>query len=197
MSRQKTDSRPNQSDFYPTPMWCYENLDIDWSQFTSAHEPCRGDGRIQRWLQQHGVKTTYSEIREGKNFFSWNGKVDLILTNPPFSLSQEFIDHSIERANTIIMLLRVNFLGSVSRYDWWKENSPTCMYVLSKRPSFTGIGTDATEYAWFVWDKTDRLPKGVRFVPPPTKEQVALTKKFAQEASKDILTTFTLWDINN
>lgn len=172
MSSQRKNVRLNDTDFYPTPAWCYENLPIDWSQFTSAHEPCAGDGRIQRFLQSNGVSTTHSEITEGNDFFDWNGSVDLILTNPPFSLAQSFIDHSLKHANTVIMLLRINFLGSVSRYEWWNNNKPTSMYILSKRPSFTGTGTDSIDYAWYAWDKTGRIPSGIHFVKPPSREQI-------------------------
>ena len=185
MSRQVKGIRLNTTDFYPTPPWCYENLDIDWKQFSSAHEPCRGDGRIQKFLEAQGVFTTYSEIREDRDFFDWDEKVDLIVTNPPFSLAQEFIDHSILRANTVFMLLRINFLGSIKRHDWWIKNSPNSLYVFSKRPSFTGSGTDATDYAWFVWDKTDRIKKGIFFVKPPTKEQSSLANELAKKALED------------
>lgn len=171
MSRQIKNVRLNDTDYYPTPPWCYENLDIDWKQFSDAHEPCRGDGRIQQFLLSSGVPTTHSEITEGLDFMNWNGNVDLILTNPPFSLAQEFIDHAIPRANTVIMLLRINFLGSIARHEWWKNNQPTALYVLSKRPSFSGKGTDATDYAWFVWDKTGRITSGIHFVKPPTKQK--------------------------
>ena len=27
------------------------------------------------------------------------------------------------------------------------------LYTLHKRPSFTGRGTDATSYSWFVWER--------------------------------------------
>tara|TARA_B110000858_G_scaffold184428_1_gene225643 strand:- start:310 stop:891 length:582 start_codon:yes stop_codon:yes gene_type:complete len=171
MSRQKQGKRLNTSDFYPTPSWCYKNLDIDWSQFSSAHEPCRGDSRIYDWLCEQNLNTTYSEIREDKDFLEWTGTTDLIITNPPFSLAQEFITKSCKQAETVIMLLRLNYLGSITRHEWWKEYSPTSLYVLSKRPSFTGKGTDATDYAWFVWDKTTRIPKGLHFVSPPTRSE--------------------------
>lgn len=182
MSRQISGKRLNSTDFYATPPWCYENLDIDWSLFDKAHEPCRGDGRIQFFLEEEqGVPCSYSEITEDKDFFEWTEGTDLILSNPPFSIAQEFIDHALAHSSTCIMLLRINFLGSIGRHAWWKENTPTSMYVLSKRPSFTGKGTDATDYAWFVWDKTDRLPRGVFFVTPPSKEQDSLAKELAQE----------------
>jgi len=183
MSRQIKGVRLNASDFYPTPPWCYELLDIDWALFESAHEPGAGDGRIVDFLSTK-MKVTYSEITEGKDFFEWDKNVDLIFTNPPFSLAQEFIEHSLPRCNTCIMLLRLNYLGSIKRHEFWKKNSPTSLFVLSKRPSFTGTGTDATDYAWFVWDKTNKIPYGIHFVGIPTREQSAKANEIAKEALK-------------
>jgi len=153
----------NAYDFYPTPSWCYEKLPIDWSMFTTALEPCEGDGRITQFLRAKGVDTKGFDIQTGTNYLTTETteNYDLILTNPPFSIALDFIDKAIEEANTVIMLLRLNFLGSQKRNAWFVENEPTSLFVLSKRPSFTGKGTDSTEYAWFVWDKTDRITKGV------------------------------------
>lgn len=187
MSRQIAGVRLNSTDFYPTPSWCYTNLDINWSLFSSAHEPCAGDHRIVNFLIEKGVSTTYSEILEGTDFLQWSNTTDLIITNPPFSLAQEFIGYAIPRANTTIMLLRLNFLASIKRYEWWKQHSPTSLFVLSKRPSFTGEGTDATDYAWFVWDKTNRIPKGIYFVNPPSAEQNKLDNAAAKNTLKKII----------
>ncbi len=181
MSRQVAGKRLNKTDFYATPPWCYENLDIDWSIFENAHEPCRGDGRIQFFLEEEGLECTYSEILEDKDFFEWTEETDLILTNPPFSIAQKFIDHALNYSNTCFMLLRLNYLGSIGRHEWWKKNPPIAIHVLSKRPSFTGTGTDATDYGWFAWDKTNRLKRGIYFVDIPTKEQTDLAKELAEE----------------
>lgn len=182
MSSQRKNIRLNDTDFYPTPAWCYENLDIDWTQFRSAHEPCRGDGRIQGFLQSQNIPTTHSEITQGLDFFEWSDTTDLILTNPPFSLAQQFIDYSLPRASTVIMLLRINFLGSVSRHDWWNSNKPDALHILSKRPSFTGTGVDSIDYAWYMWDKTGRVPTGIHFVKPPTREQAARDRESCKTA---------------
>ena len=182
MSRQVAGVRLNDTDFYPTPMWCLENIDVDWSKFKTAHEPCRGDGRISDWLANKGLITSYTEITEGTDFFKWSNTVDLIITNPPFSLAQEFIDHATANATTVFMLLRLNFLGSIKRYEWWSNNKPKAIYVLSKRPSFTGNGTDATDYGWFVWDKSEKIVPGVHFVKPPSKEQSDRDNKSCRQA---------------
>lgn len=78
----------------------------------------------------------------------------LVISNPPFSLAEEFVSHAIsiteDREGSIAMLLRLNFLASKKRSDLFKRWKPD-VYVLSKRPSFTADGhTDATEYAWFL-----------------------------------------------
>ena len=92
-----------------------------------------------------------------------DGEVDLILTNPPFSIAKEFIEHSMMCSTTVIMLLRINFLGSQARHDFWNQFPPDGLIILSKRPSFTGKGTDATDYAWFVWSDKKEL-HGLRWI---------------------------------
>ena len=82
----------------------------------------------------------------------------MIITNPPFSLSIEFLNKSLIEANTICYLQRLNWLGSGIRKEFWNLNIPDKLFVLSKRPQFKkelglGSGTDATEYGWFIWDK--------------------------------------------
>lgn len=152
----------NAYDFYPTPPWCYEKLPIDYSKYSTALEPAAGDHRLVKFLESKGLVTDYCEIQEDKDFFAYKEKVDIIVTNPPFSIAQEFITHALELADTVIMLLRVNFLGSQKRYPFWVNNEPKALYILSKRPSFTGTGTDSTEYAWYIWEKnTNHITPGV------------------------------------
>ncbi|WP_436663579.1 hypothetical protein ACOALA_13645 [Alicyclobacillus acidoterrestris] len=91
-------------------------------------------------------------------------RYDFIITNPPFSLAQEFVEKSLTLANCVIMLLRLNFLASGKRKEFWEKHPPTAIHVLTKRPSFTGTGTDATDYAWFVWDTTGRQKRGLYWI---------------------------------
>ena len=157
-----TKTQRNANDFYPTPNWCFETLEIDWSKYKTALEPCKGDGRIVSFLENKGIDTYWAELSEGIDYLTTPfDNVDLILTNPPFSLAQEFIEKAHSEADTIIMLLRINFLGSQKRKEFWKKYPVNSLFVLSKRPSFTGSGTDATEYAWYVWDRTNKIPRGI------------------------------------
>ena len=86
---------------------------------------------------------------------------DVIIGNPPYSLALDFINKSLELLHPgglLIFLLRTNFLESEKRFKWWQEHPLSGLYTLHKRPSFTGRGTDATSYSWFVWEQGgDRL----------------------------------------
>jgi len=150
-------AKRNAFDSYKTPNEAIEplwkRLFIDLS--AEAFEPCLGDGNIARSIPCNNVM--YCELSEGVDYLS--GKtlpaVDLVVTNPPFSLAQEFLSVSFTHCRGVVAyLLRLNYLGSQKRKDWWQGKTPTHLYVLSERPSFNwdGRGTDATEYAWFVWD---------------------------------------------
>jgi hypothetical protein len=145
--------RPN--DYYMTPDYTIESLlqVLDLSSIESFLEPCRGSGAIYNKISAQ--RKEYAEILENKDYLKtiFNSKFDLIITNPPFSLAQEFIEKSSYEAHSIWYLLRLNFLGSKKRSGWWLGKEPTHLLTLSARPSFTNNGsTDATEYAWYGWD---------------------------------------------
>lgn len=89
----------------------------------------------------------------------WNGD---ILTNPPFNLSQEFISHALSLINTgnkVIMLLRLSFLESQKRKQFFENTPLKYVYVASERVQCykngdtTIKGTSAVAYAWYVWEK--------------------------------------------
>lgn len=107
---------------------------------------------LQR-LQEAGVIAEY-QIESFLNLAPLipSGAVDYIITNPPYSLSQEFVEAG-ERIVKVShsYLMRVNFLGAQDRYEFTVRTGPF-LWISPNRPSFTGWGGDATEYAWFTYD---------------------------------------------
>lgn len=79
-----------------------------------------------------------------------NGAVDFIVSNPPYSLAQEFIETAERITKVAIWLLRLNFVGSKRRHALMARTRPG-LITLSNRPSFTKGGTDATEYSWMIF----------------------------------------------
>lgn len=153
-------------DFYPTPEDAVEVMLqlFEFKRCTWFLEPCRGDGKIYDRVPVENK--IWAELQEGIDYLTFDDlflpKNSIIITNPPFSLALEFLTKSLKEAGTVCYLLPLNFLGSKKRYEFWLENPPTQLFPLSKRPSFTGKGTDACDYAWFVWDYQDLCvhPKG-------------------------------------
>jgi len=155
MSSTNRGSKRVEQDAYQTPVWCVEKIvaEINWDQVANFFEPCRGRGNIYNTIPEVFWKE-WCEITEGTDYLNTTVLThDLIITNPPFSKALEFLQKSLSEAKTVIYLLRLNFLGSKKRRDFWKKNSPTHLFTLVPRPSFTGNGTDSIEYAWFIWDR--------------------------------------------
>jgi len=71
------------------------------------------------------------------------------------------------------------------------------LHVISKRPSFTGGGTDATEYAWFIWDNTDRIERGIFHTHKiPTSDQTAEANQMAY-TTEELQSELTEYEIIN
>jgi len=166
------------ADFYRTPS---NTINIFLEHFKLLEGPvleiCAGDGAIVKELRKrtdwaiiaNEIRTEENDNlrKSGANFvMNFDAKKlrakDLepyepttIITNPPFSLAQEILENCFKEFPhaEIIMLLRLNFLGSQKRKTFWEQHPVTQLYVLSQRPSFTGKGTDSIEYAWFVWSE--------------------------------------------
>lgn len=158
MAALKPKSERRAFDLYETPQWAVDALlEIvpirkDWTYM----EPCRASGRF---YNQMPIGSAWGEIREGVDYLDTDyGHVDCIITNPPYSLAQEFVEKAHKDADVVIMLLRLGFLESSKRFDFWGEYPVDHLITLSKRPSFTGDGkTDGAGYAYFIWDPQGKL----------------------------------------
>ena len=71
------------------------------------------DGAFYKAMQEynHALKglsvedVDWCEISEGKDFFDYNGKVDWIITNPPYSIFDDFLDKAFEVADNVVMFV--------------------------------------------------------------------------------------------
>jgi hypothetical protein len=163
--RVKQPSGENPHDFFPTPpgvtkafieacplpdgLWC---------------EPAAGEGHIINAVgKREGWATfdirpvpapTLSDVHWAPYDFLQHDesvRFNVIITNPPFYLAEEFVRKALRCADHVVMLLRLAFLESRKREDFHTE-FPSDVYVLSRRPSFTSNGaTDSCAYGWFVW----------------------------------------------
>jgi len=84
-----------------------------------------------------------------------NATFDLVVSNPPFSLGQEFVERAIaflKPEGTLCFLMLLQFLGSSKRKKLFDRYPVASVDVIRPRPSFASDGsTDAREYALFRW----------------------------------------------
>lgn len=110
-----------------------------------------GDFRTFARFEKHRFDSRWTD--DGMEPDPENG-YSLIFTNPPFSLAEEYVRSALpllRHDGYLVLLLRLSFLESQERIAL-HTGYPSDVYVLPRRPSFTGDGnTDSSAYAWFVW----------------------------------------------
>ncbi|HIF9402621.1 TPA: DNA methyltransferase [Photobacterium damselae] len=165
-----TTGKTIKNELYPTPP---EVVDALMSVLTVRPtdrflEPCYGTGAIYEKVNLPESQKSFAEIELGIDYLKTAfKKQDVIITNPPFSLSEEFISKSLSELaedGTMAYLQRVNFLGAKVRVPFWaKVGFPTKTPVIVPRPRFVNGKSDSCEYMWFIWDKGGRfsLPNGL------------------------------------
>ena len=92
----KIKKRDNANDIFITPLALAKKA-IEMVEYTPADkwlDPFKNDGSY--YNQFPNDNKVYTEILENKDFFEYNDKVDIICSNPPYSLMDSVIKKSIE-----------------------------------------------------------------------------------------------------
>jgi len=144
-------------------------------------EPSCGEGHIskelERWYKKLGysigneIKITSSDLIDrgyGKGNIDFlklglEQKWDCIITNPPFKLSQEFIEKGLQLSNKyVIMFAKIQLLEGVARRKLFDKFPPKYIYVFTNRVNPLRNGSPVDEkgkkwastmcFAWFIWE---------------------------------------------
>jgi len=94
----------NKNDVVFTPDWLAKKICSMFDVQGKVLEPCKGEGAFLKYLPK---STDWCEIADGRNFYDYNKKVDWIVTNPPYSDFNRFLDHSFDLASNIVLLVPV------------------------------------------------------------------------------------------
>lgn len=143
-------------------------------------EPCVGAGHIADAVKSfrgyEDVEITGVDLinRDYPNtiitdFLEWdNGeKYDFIISNPPYSLAQEFIEHGLDLLvpnGQMAMFLKIQFLEGQKRKFFFEDNPPKYVYVFRNRMATWNNGEPVDPktgkkwattmcHAWFIWEK--------------------------------------------
>ena len=118
-----------------------------------------GKSEITRLLKEHGCKVISTDKKE--NFFEYIPKedFDMIITNPPYSLKDEFLKKCFEWNKPFCLLLPLTSLEGKKRGDLFRKNDIQVM-VLDSRVNFTNKNNNWFNVSWFCWKV---LPKQLIF----------------------------------
>lgn len=128
-----------EADFYPTPKSAFEPLIPYLPLGGQVWEPAWGDTRLVKWMLEAGIDAWGTDLNNQEfpvDFILDSTPRYCVLTNPPFSCAFQFCQNAVAHSQHVFMLLRLAFLASDERKDWFKKHEPSCLFVLSKRPSF-------------------------------------------------------------
>jgi hypothetical protein len=86
----------------------------------------------------------------------YSRKYDVIATNPPFIYGIEFVIRALDILSprgVIAFNMKLAFMASQGRYDFFEKRPPSEVHILSKRPSYAHGATDrGQEYGIYFWN---------------------------------------------
>ena len=125
-----------------------------------------GKGYLVEGLRQAGRKVIATDKKDGKDFLTWQpSDWHCAVTNPPFSLKNEFLARAYDLGKPFAFLLPLTALESPSRQSLFQRNGIQVM-VLDKRINFETPNQTTSHpwfpVAWFCWGLN--LPEQLTFV---------------------------------
>ena len=165
-------------DFYATPFGATEAILNKVKLQGSILEPACGEGHISKVLKLYypNNEVISTDIVQRKDKFNcdvvggidflthdFGRKFDNIITNPPFSLAQEFIKRALELSNDkVIMFAKIQLLEGNKRKKMFESSPLKYVYVFTKRVNPLRNGEELDEngkpwsstmcFAWFVFE---------------------------------------------
>lgn len=162
-----------ENDFYATEPIAVELL-LEKEQFgNKIWEVACGKGHISEVLINHGYDVKSTDLID-RGYSRFNGVVDMldikeidcdVITNPPYHNVVKYVEHLLnvtKEGRKIALFLKIQFLESKSRYEFFKKYPPYKIYVASSRLNcarggkFEDYKSTAVCYAWFVWIKGNK-----------------------------------------
>lgn len=107
-------------------------------------EPCCGTGNISKALVEAGYNVVSTDLIDrgygtgGVDFFNTYHTIDMdLITNPPFGLATEFVEHALNALtphHKMALFLKLQFLEGQDRFSRiYKQKHLKKIYVYSKR----------------------------------------------------------------
>lgn len=156
-----------ESDFYETPyslIWELANHTDELKGFSKFRDPCCGKHNIKTSLESSSLDKIFDVSEDdlsinGYDFLDDESKHGFIISNPPFSLFDEFVFHAKAVSEKVAFIGRPDAFGAYKRNDagLWK-NLKSC-YIFDRKVDYRTphredglfhVGAMVT--CWLIWD---------------------------------------------
>ena len=176
-----TEGARAEQDFYATDPKAIDLL-LEREEFNpSILEPSCWQGHLSERLEENYYLVHSSDIVDRwygvvQDFFSYEEWYWDIITNPPYSQAQEFVEHSLKITKPwakVAMFLKVQFLEGKKRKEFFKKYPPKVVYIFSERImcaknwDFEWLKKSwgsAVAYAWYVWENGWQWDPAIRWI---------------------------------
>jgi hypothetical protein len=157
---------------YPTPPPAVEALLQHEPIPAVVWEPCCGTCSIVKVLRANGRHVVATDLIDygvpeqdaaPRDFLRERAVppgVEMILTNPPFEISEKIVEHALALCPRVVMLLPCSWLESQKRTSLLESGQLARVHVFRNRlPMMHRLGHDGSRnsnmraFAWFVWDR--------------------------------------------
>ena len=154
------------SDDFQTPDYALDIL-IPWLKKEWIIWECgAGKGNIVRYLEKQGFTVKGSDILTGVDFLTSKMEpFDCIVTNPPFSLKDDFIKRCYDLGKPFALLLPLTALEGKDRQSLYKKYGIQLIVPDSRINFYTPDGKNSGSWflsAWYTWKMN--LPHDINFV---------------------------------
>ena len=142
----------NRSDVFQTPNKALEPILSFIPKGFSIWEPASSKGNIVNFFSGCGYSITGTDITTQVDFFTSDIKSDCIITNPPYSIKDKWIERCYELNRPFMLLLPITALEGIKRQKLYKDKGIE-LILFNRRinyetPSGKGSGAYFSS-AWF------------------------------------------------
>ncbi len=146
----------NHSDELYTPDEAFDLLKQYIPKDKIIFECAVGSGKLKNKMEKDGYKVVCSD-----DFFNEFPEYDILITNPPFSLKDKFLEEAYKRNKPFAILLPITALEGLKRQEMYKNNGIKILFP-KRRIDFNGKGSPWFYVAWFCWGID--LPEVLNFI---------------------------------
>ena len=169
------------NDLYETPPCATRALIPFLDRDEAIWEPACGPGAIVRELRDAGFSVHATDLVDYGLDGAWAGIdflmerpdpcwPDVIVTNPPFKLADEFTRHALTLVDTVWIFQRLSWLEGAKRSDLIDTHLDQILLGIERLPMMHRDGWEgpklaasAMPFAWFHFERRRELGRATRF----------------------------------